>query len=302
MLATVRRNADWGRPSADTSEGMADLWRSAADLNTNLPGNGEWVPWRAIEVRREILPRREQEPDAETVERYTAVIDVLPPLRVQRDTFVLIDGHHRLTAAPLAMRDHVRIVEVDVADKLLRLEAFKANVGHGRPLTLAERRDMARWLIETYPDGPEGWTDREIAEVCSLHRHTVAALRPRGTTAMKDDKNSQTADPHIVADAQPELMEWPDTDEEVEPAESPEPAAQTSRADFAPTPAPPPVPGQVEASKVAADYAAAAVLFRDYTPEAFAVRIKVEHHARYRAIFAGWREWLVGVEAELTGK
>lgn len=146
--------------------GSEELWAKAAEMQRMDPREGEWVPKAAVDIRFELLPRRERVADRETVAQYREIWERLPPITVQRDTFVLIDGLHRFSASP---SDFVRIVEVDVADEDLRHEAFRANMSHGRALTTAERVDHMRWLVRRHPD----WSDGLVAEECGLSRTTV---------------------------------------------------------------------------------------------------------------------------------
>lgn len=172
-----KRWDDHGRPGPHSSEGLLDLWRTAAHLNeARWTDRGEYVPWRAIEVWGAILPREQLDNDA--VEQYRENFDNLPPIQVQRGTLTLINGHHRLVAAPGAIRDHIRIIEVDVSDEDLREAAFLANMTNGVRMTPAERIAGARWLFERHhPDtgGTSGtpWQVVEIARCCGVARNTI---------------------------------------------------------------------------------------------------------------------------------
>lgn len=173
----MKRNPDHGRPGPQTSAGLRELWATAAHLNEHAPGEGEWVPWRAIEVREAILPRERL--DQAAVDRYAQTFDALPPVRVQAGTFVLIDGRHRLAAVHRATRDHIRIVELACADDELEDEATRANVQHGVPLSQEERLKAAKAMYARHhPDtgGTSGtaWTDARIAEWSGVGRTMVA--------------------------------------------------------------------------------------------------------------------------------
>lgn len=174
--ATLAWN-DHGRPGPGTSPALLEMWRSARALNETAPGRGEWVPWRAVRVNTAIMPRL-AEPDPAIVERYAEVFDALPPIVVQKDSFVLIDGQHRLAAAAKALRDHIRILEVDAADDDLEDLAIEANIAHGLSLTPDERRRAARRMYNRHnPDtgGTSGdaWSAVDIARRSGVHRNTV---------------------------------------------------------------------------------------------------------------------------------
>lgn len=189
----MTRTPDHGRPGPHTSEGMRDLWNSAERLNRDFPGPGEWVPVRSIEVRRELTPR-DGEPDRETCEKYAEAFDALPPIQVQRDTFVLIDGWHRLRSTRYAVRDHIRIIETDVSDDELEDAALVANVRHGRPLTAFERRNALEGLIRRHgPESVDPWHDERIASAVSVGVHHVRRIT-REMQAQRDKKASKLVD------------------------------------------------------------------------------------------------------------
>lgn len=164
---------DTGRASRETgSEGMRALWETAAALNRDQPGGGEWVPWRTIKILEDVLPREQLDQDA--IERYALIFDELPPITVQRDTFTLIGGRHRLDAVLPAFRDHIRIVEVDVPDEELWERAFEDNRAHGVPMRMSERVKAAKKLLARHPD----WSDERIAQWAGVSRRAVWGWRP----------------------------------------------------------------------------------------------------------------------------
>ena len=175
MAVRGKTGPDYGRPDDRLlTEALQDGWRTAAVLNDQAPGDGEWVPIRAIQVREAILPRMQLDTDA--VERYALAFDQLPPITVQKDTFVLIDGRHRLAAAPQAVRDHIRIREMDIPDEDLADWAVQANVTHGVPLTQAERMHAAKGLLKRHhpqSGGDRAWSVAKIAQWAGVSRSTV---------------------------------------------------------------------------------------------------------------------------------
>lgn len=120
----------------------------------------EWVPAETIWVRDDVEPRLESHTDDATVERYADNYAALPPIVVQRDTFALVDGRHRLAASYKASTDFIRITEVDVADDELIDWAVRANANHGRGANQAERIHWAKDFLERHSD----WSDGRIAE------------------------------------------------------------------------------------------------------------------------------------------
>jgi ParB-like chromosome segregation protein Spo0J len=94
---------------------------------------------------------------------------------VHRATMSIIDGAHRLLAAKLRGQDEIdaRLLEGDRASCFVM--AVRANVTHGLPLSLADRKAAAADIIRLYPN----WSDRMIASVSGLAAGTVAGLRSR---------------------------------------------------------------------------------------------------------------------------
>ncbi|MGC8669489.1 MAG: ParB N-terminal domain-containing protein [Chthonomonadales bacterium] len=99
-----------------------------------------------------------------------------PPLVVvkQGAGYLLIDGFHRLAAAQnLGMeRVAVRIVEAP-PDGDLRSLAFQMNAVHGKPLSLADRRAYARYLLQQDAE----LSDSEVGRRSGLAQQTVKGVR-----------------------------------------------------------------------------------------------------------------------------
>jgi ParB-like chromosome segregation protein Spo0J len=99
--------------------------------------------------------------------------DTLPPLLIQKSTLRVIDGMHRLRAAQAAGRTEIQAQLLDVDDREAFLHGVGANISHGLPLTLADRRAAARKVLELHPE----WSDRAIGKASGLSGKTVGALR-----------------------------------------------------------------------------------------------------------------------------
>jgi hypothetical protein len=101
----------------------------------------------------------------------------LPPIVVHRQTMRVVDGMHRLRAAELRGEDvvDVRFVEGDSASCFVL--AVEANVRHGLPLSLEDRKVAAARILSSYPQ----WSDRRIGAVAGLAARTVASLRQHAT-------------------------------------------------------------------------------------------------------------------------
>lgn len=118
--------------------------------------------------------------DRQHVATLAQVPEQLPPILVHRGTMTVVDGAHRLEVARLMGADRVRVVFFEGAEPDAYLEAVRANVAHGKPLSLKEREQAARWVLQQHPD----WSDRRIAGVTGLAPGTVA--RCRASTAQNE--------------------------------------------------------------------------------------------------------------------
>jgi hypothetical protein len=118
--------------------------------------------------------------DEEHVRLLMSCGENLPPLLVQKSTFRVIDGMHRLRAAQAAGRNEIHAQLWDIDDQDAFLYGISANVRHGLPLSLTDRRAAAQKILELRPD----WSDRAIARAAGLSGKTVGALRTRGDLSL----------------------------------------------------------------------------------------------------------------------
>jgi ParB-like chromosome segregation protein Spo0J len=98
----------------------------------------------------------------------------LPPVLVYRPTMQVIDGMHRLKAAAArgAETVQVRFVEGLAAEDVF-VVAVWANMAHGLPLSLADRRAAAGRIVISHPS----WSDRVVAQLTGLSARTVREVR-----------------------------------------------------------------------------------------------------------------------------
>jgi ParB-like chromosome segregation protein Spo0J len=120
-------------------------------------------------------PRRSGE-SLKHIRRLAESEDELPPILVHRPTMRIIDGMHRFRAAQLrGQRDiEVRFFDGDEASSFVL--GVQANIRHGLPLSLADRKAAAARVLALYPH----WSDRMIASATGLAAKTVGTLRPAG--------------------------------------------------------------------------------------------------------------------------
>jgi len=103
------------------------------------------------------------------------VLDNLPPILVHLDSRTVVDGAHRVAAHQAAGRHTIAVQWLHCSWDEAFAAGVRANVMHGLPLTLAERRSAARTLLTTLHDRSDRW----IGDVCGLSHSTIAKLRAK---------------------------------------------------------------------------------------------------------------------------
>jgi ParB-like chromosome segregation protein Spo0J len=110
----------------------------------------------------------------QTIQRYMAAFDKLPPVDVFRtpDGDLLADGFHRVASA-----ERLGLAEIEAnvhnGSRLDALEfAVVSNTKNADPLTNEERDTGVRRLKQIHPD----WSNRQIADAMSLSYQTVARV------------------------------------------------------------------------------------------------------------------------------
>ncbi len=135
------------------------------------------IPLADIQVDGSLQPRLIGL-DADHVRRLQETPDDWPPLIVVRrdGQYVLLDGFHRVAAAQnLGMEAvHATVAPFPQDGDLARL-AFAANLAHGLPLTLSDKRTRAERLLTEQPDV----SNMEIARQVALSPTTIATIRQR---------------------------------------------------------------------------------------------------------------------------
>jgi hypothetical protein len=159
-----------------SSNGARDHW-SGAVTNTLLAHQERpTIHTSAIVPVRHLVEgqwARSGELDAEHVRSLATLPGAFAPVLVQRETMQVIDGAHRVAAARQRGDTHIAVWFFEGSDAECFLESVRANVRHGKPLTLTERRRAALRLLSHYSH----WSDRSLAETCGLSPGTIASLR-----------------------------------------------------------------------------------------------------------------------------
>jgi ParB-like chromosome segregation protein Spo0J len=111
--------------------------------------------------------------DMEHAQALAEVDGQVPPILVQSSTMRVIDGMHRLNAARINGADGIAAQLIDCSDEDAFLLAVAANMRHGLPLNLADRRAAAARMIKLRPEASDRW----IASAVGLTNKTVAVVR-----------------------------------------------------------------------------------------------------------------------------
>jgi ParB-like chromosome segregation protein Spo0J len=119
-------------------------------------------------------PRRAGE-DAQHIRVLAESEASLPPILVHRESMRVIDGVHRLHAALLKGEEVIDVRYFDGSEEDAFVLAVEANVTHGLPLSLADRKAAAVRILASHSQ----WSDRSIAAVTGLSSKTVGAIRRR---------------------------------------------------------------------------------------------------------------------------
>jgi site-specific DNA-methyltransferase (adenine-specific) len=93
------------------------------------------------------------------------------PLIVQAGTLKLIDGFHRLQALKELGIKKVEVIEKNIPDNELRVEALKINLEHGIPLSKEERNETIKKLYLE-----DNLTQSEIAKIVGLSQVQVSRI------------------------------------------------------------------------------------------------------------------------------
>ena len=112
---------------------------------------------------------------AEHLETLAAAGTELPPIIVHYPTMRVIDGMHRLRLAQSRGDAQILARFFCGNDADAFVVGVKANIAHGLPLSLADRRTAAIRILASH----HHWSDRMIASVTGLAAKTIANLRRR---------------------------------------------------------------------------------------------------------------------------
>jgi hypothetical protein len=108
----------------------------------------------------------------------------IEPILVHRDTRRVVDGMHRLQAARLRGEKMIPVRFLGGPAGELFIHSVTANITHGLPLTLKDRKAAAKRILTSRPD----LSDRAIARITGLSPKTVGAVRRTSTEEVPQSK------------------------------------------------------------------------------------------------------------------
>ena len=118
-------------------------------------------------------PLRVEGEDPAHVRLLAEAVAALPPVLVHRPTMSVVDGRHRMRAAQLRGEDSVLVRFLDCDEDRAFLLSVQANIEHGLPLSLADRKAAAARIVTWHAE----WSDRRVAAVVGLSPDAVAGIR-----------------------------------------------------------------------------------------------------------------------------
>lgn len=121
--------------------------------------------------------------DLDHVRLLTESSSDLPPIVVHRESMCVIDGMHRLRAAMLSGQENIRVRFFEGTERDAFVLAVKANIAHGLPLSLQDRRAAAGRIIASHPE----WSDRAISMTVGLHASTIAEIRAAAGESLRGE-------------------------------------------------------------------------------------------------------------------
>lgn len=170
MNAVVEIEAEHCTPGSDGAFQVARRTGMPVEIPEWADAPVEVVPIRLLVVAGS--PRLAGA-DPEHIRTLADVMEDLPPIIVHRPTLQVIDGVHRVEAARLNGRTSIRARLVDCESRAVFVLAVHANVAHGLPLSLEDRKAAAANVVASYPH----WSDRAVAMVTGLSDKTIGGIR-----------------------------------------------------------------------------------------------------------------------------
>lgn len=159
---------------------------AATSMEANGSRRSDELPIEAVSVSSLLagLSPRSAGIEAAHVEQLMEAEWPLEPILVHRETRQIIDGSHRVAAARRRGIESIDAYFFDGPVEAAFILAVRANVKHGLPLTLTDRRAAARRILATHSE----WSNRMIASSTGMSASAVEKLR----CATDDDEQLHT--------------------------------------------------------------------------------------------------------------
>lgn len=125
------------------------------------------TPLGALRQDRSVWPRGDY--DEEALVRYRECPDQLPPVRVDRQTRVLLDGYHRMKVHQELGRPEIPVIFEDCPPHAHLARSLELN-RHGTPIPTLQRNRVLVHLSQ------QGFTQTEIAKVAGLTQERVSQI------------------------------------------------------------------------------------------------------------------------------
>lgn len=140
--------------------------------------------------------------DNETVNQYKLNLGGLPPILVQAEDKILIDGYHRLLAFRVEGRKEIEADLLQIPKDKIFAEAVKRNRDHGKQLSLEEKRKAARRMFNN------GFSDlNEIAEFIAVSRRFVEKWTEKDREQLRNERKKQILELYLACLTQEEISE-----------------------------------------------------------------------------------------------
>ncbi len=122
---------------------------------------------KEIKQDRSVWPRADYDPEA--LKRYRESLQQLPPIRVERESQVLLDGFHRVRIFEELGKDKIPVIFEDCPPEKYLARALELNL-HGTPIPIQQRNQVLLRLAD------QGLTQEEIAKASGLSQARVAQI------------------------------------------------------------------------------------------------------------------------------
>jgi len=147
------------------------------------------TPLGALKLDRSVWPRADY--DEAALVRYRECPDQLPPVRVDRQTGVVLDGYHRMKVHEELGRPEISVIFEECPPHAHLARSLELNL-HGTPIPILQRNRVLVHLSQ------QGFTQTEMAKVAGLTQERVSQIL---ATYRVDSMKSQPEHTNRIWDA-----------------------------------------------------------------------------------------------------